>query len=243
MTNKNSKKPDFSKVVMFTDIHFGLKNNSREHNSDCESFIKWMIEQAKIHDIKTCIFGGDWHHVRSAINISTLNYSVSGLKLLNDYFDHTYFIIGNHDLFYRDKYEIHSLPYIHQFSNIIPVDKIIKIDDVALVPWLVAEEWKKISKIKEPYLFGHFELPHFKMNAMVEMPDHGELKIENFGGVESVYSGHFHLRQQKGNINYIGNCCPHNFADAGDTHRGMMIKEWGGVDQYFSWTEIGRAHV
>jgi hypothetical protein len=29
-------------------------------------------------------------------------------------------------------------------------------------------------------MFGHFELPHFKMNAMVEMPDHGELKVENF---------------------------------------------------------------
>jgi hypothetical protein len=46
-------------------------------------------------------------------------------------------------------------------------------------------------------MFGHFELPHFKMNAMVEMPDHGEIKVENFSGIESVYSGHFHLRQQK----------------------------------------------
>jgi len=84
-------------------------------------------------------------------------------------------------------------------------------------------------------MFGHFELPHFKMNAMVEMPDHGELKIENFAGIESVYSGHFHLRQHKKNVNYIGNCFPHNFADAGDEARGMMIKEWGGPDQYHAW--------
>ena len=84
-------------------------------------------------------------------------------------------------------------------------------------------------------MFGHFELPHFKMNAMVEMPDHGELKVENFSGIESVYSGHFHLRQSKKNINYIGNCFPHNFADAGDEARGMMIKEWGGPDQYHAW--------
>ena len=85
------------------------------------------------------------------------------------------------------------------------------------------------------YMFGHFELPHFKMNAMVEMPDHGEISVDSFGGIESVYSGHFHLRQQKKNINYIGNCFPHNFADAGDSDRGMMIKEWGKEDQYFSW--------
>jgi len=67
------------------------------------------------------------------------------------------------------------------------------------------------------------------------MPDHGDLKVDNFGGFESVYSGHFHLRQQKRNITYIGNCFPHNFADAGDDQRGMMIKEWGKQDQYFAW--------
>ena len=85
------------------------------------------------------------------------------------------------------------------------------------------------------YMFGHFELPHFKMNAMVEMPDHGEIKVENFGGVEAVYSGHFHLRQKKKNITYIGNCFPHNFADAGDSNRGMMILEWDKEEQYHAW--------
>jgi hypothetical protein len=73
------------------------------------------------------------------------------------------------------------------------------------------------------------------MNAMVEMPDHGEIKVESFSNFDQVFSGHFHLRQQKKNINYIGNCFPHNFADAGDTSRGMMILEWGGVPQYHTW--------
>jgi hypothetical protein len=43
------------------------------------------------------------------------------------------------------------------------------------------------------------------------------------------------LRQQKRNINYIGNCFPHNFADAGDSQRGMMIKEWGQEETYHAW--------
>jgi hypothetical protein len=107
--------------------------------------------------------------------------------------------------------------------------------DVTIAPWLVGDDHKRVPKLKSKYVFGHFELPHFKMNAMVEMPDHGELKVENFKGVESVYSGHFHLRQHKKNINYIGNCFPHNFADVGDDQRGMMIKEWGGPDQYHAW--------
>ena len=85
------------------------------------------------------------------------------------------------------------------------------------------------------YMFGHFELPHFKMNAMVEMPDHGEIRAENFSGIEKVFSGHFHLRQTQRNINYIGNCFPHNFADAGDAERGMMVLEWGKPEQYHAW--------
>jgi hypothetical protein len=84
-------------------------------------------------------------------------------------------------------------------------------------------------------MFGHFELPHFLMNARVEMPDHGEVKVDDFTGIEKVFSGHFHMRQQKGNIRYIGNCFPHNFADAGDANRGMMVMEWDKDEEYFAW--------
>ena len=234
---KNGKVPDFSQVVMMTDIHFGLKNNNRDHNDSCERFVKWMIKEAHAKGIKTCVFGGDYHHVRSAINISTLNYSVSGLKLLNDNFDHTFFVIGNHDLFYRDKYEIHSLPYIDQFPNIIPVDKIMEYNDVSLVPWLVGEEWKKIQKIKAPYMFGHFELPTFKMNAMIEMPDHGTLNKDHFYHQKQVFSGHFHKRQNKGKIWYIGNTFPHNYADAWDDDRGIMLWTKGDEPEFKSWPD------
>ena len=127
MTLKNI---DFSKTIVFTDLHYGMRNNSRDHNTACEEFIKWMIEEAKQWGTKTCIFSGDYHHVRSGINISTLNYSVSGLKLLNDYFDDVVFLLGNHDLFYRDKYEIHSIPYIDQYPNIHLIDTITEIGDV-----------------------------------------------------------------------------------------------------------------
>lgn len=226
---------DFSKVAVFSDIHYGMRNNSRDHNDSCERFIKWMIEQSEERDIKTCIFGGDWHHVRSAINISTLNYSVSGLKLLNDYFDHTFFIIGNHDLFYRDKYEIHSLPYITQFPKIRVIDSMTEIDGVAFVPWLVADDWKRVPNLKAPYMFGHFELPRFKMNAMVEMPDHGLLNATHFVNQKQVFSGHFHKRQNKGNIWYLGNTFPHNFADAWDDERGMMSWTPGQVPEFISW--------
>jgi len=227
--------PDFSKVAVFTDVHYGMRNNSRDHNDSCEGFIRWMITQAEERGIRTCIFGGDWHHVRSAINISTLNYSVSGLRLLNDYFDNTFFIIGNHDLFYRDKYEIHSLPYITQFPKIHLIDSITEMGEVAFIPWLVSDDWKKVPKVKSPYMFGHFELPKFKMNAMVEMPDHGLLNATHFVNQKQVFSGHFHKRQNKGKIWYIGNTFPHNYADAWDDDRGMMAWTPGQEPEFISY--------
>jgi DNA repair exonuclease SbcCD nuclease subunit len=72
---------------------------------------------------------------------------------------------------------------------------------------------------------------------MVEMPDHGELKKEHFGHYDKVFSGHFHLRQVKNNINYIGNAFPHNFSDAGDADRGCMILDWDGEPEYIAWPD------
>ena len=71
-----TSEPLFDKVIAFTDIHFGMKNNAKAHNLDCLNFIDWMIEKAKDQNIKTCIFGGDWHHQRASVNVSTLNYTL-----------------------------------------------------------------------------------------------------------------------------------------------------------------------
>jgi hypothetical protein len=108
-------------------------------------------------------------------------------------------------------------------------------EDVVIAPWLVGDDHKRIPKLNARYVLGHFELPHFKMNAMVEMPDHGELQAEHFDGVGEVFSGHFHLRQQRRNINYIGNAFPHNFADAGDDKRGCTVVTWGEKPTYHAW--------
>jgi len=225
----------FKKVAVCTDIHFGLKSNSLTHNQDCSDFIDWFIATAREQGCETGMFLGDWSHQRAAINMQTLQYSLRSLEKLSAAFDRFYFIPGNHDLYYRDRRDIYSTEWARHIPNIQIVNDFFKDGDVIIAPWLVGDDHKKLSKMSARYMFGHFELPHFKMNAMVEMPDHGELKIENFAGIESVYSGHFHLRQHKKNINYIGNCFPHNFADAGDSNRGMMVKEWGGLDQFFAW--------
>jgi DNA repair exonuclease SbcCD nuclease subunit/uncharacterized protein (DUF3820 family) len=227
--------PLFKKIAAFTDIHFGLKSGSRVHNTDCEEFVTWFCETAQTAGCETAIFLGDWHHNRATTDVSTMNYTLSNLEKLSKSFERVYFILGNHDLFYKDKREINSIEFMRLFPNIIPIKDPLTQDDVTILPWLVGDEWQKISKLKSRYIFGHLELPSFYMNAMVQMPDHGQLQRNHFVNQEYVFTGHFHKRQQANNIVYIGNAFPHNYADSGDDDRGMMMLEWGGTPEYRTW--------
>jgi DNA repair exonuclease SbcCD nuclease subunit len=225
----------FKKVACFTDIHFGLKSNSSVHNKDCEDFVDWYIAKAKEEGCDVGIFMGDWHHNRNSLNITTMDYSLRALEKLGKAFDQFYFFPGNHDLYYKDKRDIHSVEFGKYIPGITVVHEPTTIGDVTLCPWLVGDEWRSIGKKGGKYIFGHFELPSFFMNAMVQMPDHGEIQLDSFKNYELGFSGHFHKRQQRQNMIYIGNAFPHNYADAWDDERGMMILEWDGTPEYHSW--------
>ena len=233
----------FKKVACFTDIHFGLKSNSITHLNDCEEFVDWFITNAKEQGCETCIFLGDWSHNRNSLNLFTLDSSLRCLEKLGAAFEKFFWFPGNHDLFYKDKRDIHSSAFGRHIPGVTVVESVTTLDDVALVPWLVGEEWKTISQTKSKYMFGHFELPLFYMNAMVQMPDHGELQAAHFKHQDYVFSGHFHKRQNKDKIWYIGNAFPHNFADSWDDDRGMMILEWGGKPEFINWPNCPKYRV
>lgn len=229
----------FKKAAVFSDLHLGLKNNSKIHNQDCEEYVDWFIEQAQANSCETAIMCGDWHHNRHSLNVTTMDCTVRCLEKLGDAFEQFFLFPGNHDLYYKDRRDIHSVEFGKHIPGVTVVNEILEQDDVCLVPWLVGDEWKKIKKIKAKYMFGHFELPSFYMNAMVQMPDHGELRAEHFENQEYVFSGHFHKRQVNGKIHYIGNAFPHNYADAWDDERGMMIldKQNNLEPVYINWLD------
>ena len=231
----------FKKAAVFTDIHYGLKSNSIAHNTDCNNFVDWFIQKAKDEGCETCLFLGDFHHNRSNINILTLNYVMVALEKLGNAFETVYFLPGNHDLYYKDRRDIQSAIWAKHIDNVEIIDDWFSQGNVTIVPWLIGDDYKRVKKIKTRYVFGHFELPHFYMNAMIQMPDHGDINADHFSDkVEHVFSGHFHKRQSNSNITYIGNAFPHNYADAGDDERGCMIMEWGGTPKYYNWPDCPR---
>ena len=226
----------FKRAIFFTDVHFGLKSNSRLHNQDCLNFVDFVIKTGKEQNCETCVFLGDWHNNRASLQIGTLNYSVQAIDKLSAAFDQMIFIPGNHDEHYRDTREMNSVVWAKKYDNVRIFDEITTVDDVCITPWLVGDEHKQIKKIEAKYMFGHFELPSFYMNAMVQMPDVGDLRRDDLK-CETVFTGHFHKRQTNKNITYIGNAFPHNYADVGDDDRGCMILDWGKDPVYIAWPD------
>jgi DNA repair exonuclease SbcCD nuclease subunit len=226
----------FKRAIFFTDVHFGLKSNSRLHNQDCLNFVDFVIKTGKEQNCETCVFLGDWHNNRASLQIGTLNYSVQAIDKLSAAFDQIIFIPGNHDEHYRDTREMNSVVWAKKYDNVRIFDEITTVDDVCITPWLVGDEHKQIKKIEAKYMFGHFELPSFYMNAMVQMPDVGDLRRDDLK-CETVFTGHFHKRQTNKNITYIGNAFPHNYADVGDDDRGCMILDWGKDPVYVAWPD------
>lgn len=233
----------FKKAAVFTDIHYGLKSNSLQHNTDCANFVEWFIATAKAEGCETCFFLGDYNHHRSSINIQTLQYGLKGLERLSESFQHVYFIAGNHDLFYRDKRDVHSVEWAKHLPNVTIIDNWFEGGDVVIAPWLCGDDWRQLEHKRGKYLFGHFELPHFILNAMIEMPDHGELQTSHVGQFDYVFSGHFHKRQQKGNVIYVGNAFPHNYSDVNDDARGMMILEWDKKPEFRTWADAPKYRI
>lgn len=233
--------PLWKKAAIFTDIHFGEKLDSRVFNEDCLRYLDWFSEQVIEHDCDTILFLGDWHHHPVKIQNDTKWYSIEGINKLKALKKPIYWILGNHDLWFKNSRDIHSLPFLENDSDIILINEITRIGDVLFCPWLVGSEFNIPADIPCKYVFGHFEFPTFLMNNYKEMEEgEGGIHADFFYQCERVFSGHFHKRQSKNNsegipIDYIGNCFPHNYNDVDDHERGCLIHSWDQEPLYINW--------
>lgn len=236
---KNKK---LRKGAFFTDIHFGKKSNSPVHNQDCLNYVSWFCEQTIKNKCDYVSFMGDWNENRSALNIQTMNYAHEAAKKLNDLGIPIYFIIGNHDLYYRNSRDVHSVIHHGEFEHFQLIDTPTVIDDIEggvfFCPYLFHEEYPSLTKyLKVPVWAGHFEFKGFVITGYnVRMPTGPD--ANDFGGPKHIFSGHFHKRQTSKNVTYIGNAFPMDFGDANDTKRGMMIyNHISNKKQFIDWKD------
>ena len=224
------------KYILLTDIHFGNKGNSDEFNQQCLDFLQFVqnyIDEKLYGEDVLPIFLGDWFHSRNTINVKTLNYGIEGLRIFDNMgsVNQSLLILGNHDLYYKDRRDVYSPLNPDGDANINIVDEPLFLNDNStgnhsclFVPWLISNEDLKdlIEEYNPEYVFGHFELPSFKLNNLIKME--GIFNPADYSSVKRIFSGHYHIRQTQSNIYYIGNCFSHDFSDSNEWHnKGFVI--------------------
>lgn len=217
-----------NKAALFTDIHWGRKSNSEIHNQDCMRFMEFFADTVSSDkEIDHVVFCGDWFEHRSSIDGLTMDYSIKGISILDSLDIPTYFIVGNHDLYYRNNRSVFTtkvfgsvknLKFIHKNAEVFPE---LGPHGALIAPFLFEPEYPDLIKyVQYPVWYGHFEFKGFVLTGEHTIKEHGP-DHQSFKGVKRIMTGHYHQRQEKDNVNYIGNVFPADFSDAGDTERGM----------------------
>jgi DNA repair exonuclease SbcCD nuclease subunit len=240
MKNKNY----YKKCAMFTDIHFGRMANSSVHNQDCLDYIDWFCDNvSKDKEIDCIVFIGDWYEHRSSVDGLTLKYSYNGAKRLNELGLPIFMIIGNHDLYYRTNREVYTTNFFESFENITIVNEPTVFSRLGkkgslVSPYLFHDEYDKLLAYMDiPVWFGHFEFKGFVLTGEHVVMEHGT-DHTNFKSIKKIFSGHFHKRQNKDNVHFIGNCFPADFSDAGDVNRGMATYNFDtDTVKYINWDD------
>lgn len=222
-----------NKCAMYTDIHFGAHGNSEQHNKDCLDYLTWFCDQVKSDpSIDHIIFMGDYFEHRSSISGLTLDYAYRGAEMVNDIGLPVYFIVGNHDLFYRNNRDVHNTVTFSSLVNFKVINDITVFEELGprgsvIAPFLFEHEFPNLLEYAKvyPVMFGHFEFKDFVITGDTIVKEHGpDHKL--FKSFKRIFSGHYHKRQIKDNVVYIGNTFPTNFADTNDSQRGMATYDY-----------------
>lgn len=230
------------KAALFTDIHFGKKNNSELHNKDCVAFIDWFYDKCLEYDVDHIDFAGDWFEERDSIDSLTAKYAMDCAVKLNSLGIPIFFIVGNHDLYYRDNRAVYATYEYKNLENFIIIDEPYVSEDTLkptlYSPFLFEKEYPRLAEYLDiPIWIGHFEFKGFVITGETITKKDGP-DPDNYSAPDIIMSGHFHKRQKYKNIHYIGNTFPMNFSDANDNDRGMALYDYeSGEIQYVNWED------
>ena len=228
------------KTASFTDIHFGKRNNSIQHNQDCLDFIDWFVEKVKQEgDVSHIVFLGDFFENRNAVNVLTLDYAHIGLKKLDALGLPIILLVGNHDLHHRENRKVFSTKVFNDIKNVTVISEPTVYDaDTLFCPFMFKAEYPTLASFsKHKYWYGHFEFREFLVTGTNRIMDHGPDHTQ-FKAQKYIFSGHYHKRQCRDNVIFIGNTFPMDFGDADDAERGMMICNHSTEEVYFyDWEE------
>ncbi len=214
------------KIAILNDTHCGIRNSSDIFLDNAAKFYgETFFPYLKEHDIKQIVHLGDYYDNRKAINIKCLNHNRKHfLEPLRDLGIRMDIIPGNHDTYYKDTNNPNSLKELLGFfiNEVAIIEKptVLEYESLrlALLPWITKdneeESLKFIRNCKADILAGHLELYGFEMMRGIKS-DHG-MKSDTFSRFEIVLSGHYHTKNSRDNVHYLGSQMEFFWSDCND---------------------------
>jgi DNA repair exonuclease SbcCD nuclease subunit len=208
------------KIALINDTHFGARSDSQLF---FDYFMKFFDEvffpYLLKNNIKTVIHAGDLMDRRKFVNFNILNQVRERfMEKIHEHGIQFHCILGNHDVYYRNTNKVNSLRELFDSDIIVyetPVIKNFDGLDIALVPWINKENYNDsidfIKNAAAPILIGHLELDGYQVMRGINHV--GGMRPDIFDRYEKVFSGHFHCRQDSGNIYYLGTQYQITFSD------------------------------
>ena len=202
------------KILLITDQHFGVRNDNQHFINQYKKFYNQVVVPfIKASKIKTVIALGDTFDKRRSINFMSLNEAKEmWFNPLEEMGVQMHMLTGNHDIYYKNTLRINApreLP--GEYGNIIVHDSPTTVNfdgcDILLLPWICDDNrdraFDEITNSAADVCMGHLELNGFEAHPGHVMQNGMDASV--FSKFKKVFSGHYHMKSTKGNINYLGN--------------------------------------
>jgi hypothetical protein len=202
------------KQIVLGDCHFGKGKFSQVlFDTQIDFFEKQLFPYMLENGITQIIQLGDFVDNRKNADIYFLNQLMS--RFFEPMVKHGFTmieILGNHDIYFKNTREVNLIKILEKMYpenlTVISEREYIYINEKKsyFVPWILEHESISVKELKGvEFLFGHFEIRNFQM-AKGHIDEKSTLTSEFFtkSKVKRVFSGHYHLVDNRANISYVG---------------------------------------
>lgn len=218
-----------SKVLITADIHIHPHRNDMRRVEDGIQCLEWIYETARIAGLDTVIVAGDFLHHRFSLNAYAYAKACGVVSGAREDGIKTIFMLGNHDMFYEDRWDVHSLvPMKSDACTIIdkPTKMKIKGYDVDFLPYTPKpSQFINDEPFKTPArtLISHLAIANAILNSkynILSVEDDSKekeyIEAEKLHKWEKVWLGHYHYGQKVSKqVEYVGSPMQLTFGEAG----------------------------
>ncbi len=246
-----------SEILLFSDSHIHTHKKSYLRLCDCLTALNWVFETAKKRKIKDIVFGGDLFQDRQKIDVATYNLTFDVLAKHCDGSINLWLLLGNHDLWYYDKWDISSVLPFSALPGVSVISKPCTLEianhQFDFIPYVrdPIDILKTLESSPAKVLIGHLAVHGAELNSLyhsladVILEHDGDMvkvSTDLFKSWDKVFLGHYHGAQEMNNVEYIGSPLELNFGEAFQ-EKHLIIYNLKTLDKEYVINDFSPKHI